>query len=92
MHLLHILFFIPIVRQKISYYDTFLNYDDINKILNEYNFDINDLNNDDIVNVTGSSCYDASDGTDPLTAIRFFFSSGNFASGSTITMYGIKIS
>ena len=49
-------------------------------------------NNDEIVNVTGTSCYDASDGTDPLTAIRFFFSSGNFANGSTITMYGIKIS
>ena len=47
----NIKFISPNITELISYYDTFLNYDDINKILNEYNFDINDLNNDDIVNI-----------------------------------------
>ena len=43
-----------------------------------------------IQNATTSGFYDSgSDGTNAITAIKFYMSSGNIASGQ-ITMYGIK--
>lgn len=44
-------FILPNITELISYYDNFLNYEDINEILKNYNFNIDDLNNEDIINI-----------------------------------------
>ena len=44
----YLAFILPNIIELISYHDNFINYHDINSLLNKNNFDINSLNNDDI--------------------------------------------
>ena len=41
-------FILPNITELISYYDDFLNYKDLNDILNQHNFNVDDLDNNDI--------------------------------------------
>lgn len=45
-------FILPNVTELLSYYDTFMNYNDVNDILTEHNFNIDELDNNDILNIT----------------------------------------
>jgi hypothetical protein len=47
----HINFIIPNVTELLSYYDDFLSNDDVNKLLNKFNYNINDINNNDIITI-----------------------------------------